>query len=222
MRDGFDPASAIQVVSLPESTVGNNKMSTPSTSPSVSPSETLTPASYNKPSDTSTIIGVTVLGSVLGLGLIAALILYIRKKREFELPSVFVGTRVTPNKATATAAGLTNAPLSSGHSSVKHGQRGPPPSPAVFQFGHVNGTPWSPPLPSSTPSRAITPMSAQSLLSTHNYGGRYRRGDNSTGYQNSSSRPGTVDLLESSSSLGSMRCVRSRQADYGHVLISLI
>lgn len=33
----------------------------------------------------------------------------------------------------------------------------------VFQHGFSNGTPWSPPPPSTTPSRAMSPMSMQSL-----------------------------------------------------------
>jgi len=65
-------------------------------------------------------------------------------------------------------------------------------------------------------------MSVQSLLSTHNYGSRYRRGDDSMNYSNSSSGPGAVDFLEHPGRTSSTRYVRSRQAEYRHVLMSYI
>jgi len=68
-----------------------------------------------------------------------------------------------------------NILLPSGHSSPSHGRRGPEPPRAIFQLGHANGTPWSLPLPSSTPKGAISPIVAQSPLSTHNYSSRDTR-----------------------------------------------
>ena len=48
-------------------------------------------------------------------------------------------------------------------------------------------------------------MSAQSLLSTDDYGSPWGRGDDGMDYRNSSSRPGTGDSAENPG----MPCVRS-------------
>ena len=197
--DMFDATSAIQAVSLPESTVGNNEMSTSSSpSPSISSSETLTPAPNNKPIDTSAIVGITV-GTTLGLGLIAVLILYLLTKRKRQLPSSeFAKMGATPSigepaAGPRSASRHPNALLLSGYSSWDHRQSGPSP-PTVFQFGHMTDSPWSPPLPSSTPPRTMSPMSAQSLLSTHNYGTLSGRG--TMDYHNLSSGSGIAVLPE--------------------------
>ena len=196
--DIFDPTSAIQAVSLPESTAANNK---PSTSSSVSSSQTSTPASRNVLIDTSVIIGITV-GSTLGVILIAALILYLLRKENRQSPSsAFARTRTTPSMGAA-AAGFRSASrhpstlVSGGYSSWDHGRKGPALPPAVFQFDHKNGIPWSPPLSSSSPPRAISSTSAQSLLSTDSHGSRYTHSDDGIDYHNLPSGPETGHSLE--------------------------
>lgn len=215
--DGLDVVSAMQV-HLPESTVGNNVASTPS---STSPSTTPTSSSSNAPNNAPAIIGGTV-GGVLGLGLIVALFVYLlrqedSKRQKRQPPSAaFARSAATPD--VAAAAGFRSAsrqanpmmgqPFTSGtsvgHGSSGHGHRGTSP---VFQLGYA--TPWSPPPPSSTPSGAVSPMSAQSLLMPQNYGSGGRLASSSFEYPNSSSvGHGTVDLLGHSGSMSSMRCVR--------------
>lgn len=220
--DEFDPVRAMQV-RLPESTVGNNDASASS---SPSPSATPVQSASNQPSNTPAIIGGAV-GGVLGLGLILALIIYLlkqddtRKHRRQPPSAAFARAAATPD--VAAAAGFRSAsrqanPLgppfmsgtSVGHGGSSHGHghghRGASP---VFQLGYANGTPWSPPPPSSTPTGAVSPMSAQSLLMTQNYGGGGGgiHGSNSFDYPNSSVGHGTVDLLGHSGSMSSMRCV---------------
>src|SRR5258706_1246874 len=221
--DRFEAVSASQAVNLPESTIGNNEMSTPSsTSPSIS-SETST---STKSIDTAAMIGIAV-GSTLGLGLIVALVVYILKRGRPRLPlSAFARKRATPNMETTEGLRSTarhpNILLPSGQSSVAHEQEGQPLPPTVSQFDHMTVSPWSPPPTSSTPSRPMSPTSAQSLLSAHNYGSHTRHSDDDINYRTSSSGPDTVDSSENPGRRSSMLCVRSRQADYGHVLISLI
>ena len=216
--DWFNAQNASLLSNLPESTVGNNEVSTSSsTSPLTTSTEIQVSASVgpsNESSNTPAIIGGTV-GGVLGLGLIAALVLYLlkqekNKKNRRQPPSAaFARAAATPD--VAAAAGFRSVsrqanllPLASGtsigHGGSNHGHREASP---VFQLGHSNGTPWSPLAPSGTPSGAISPMSAQSLLSTHNYGG----GGTSFEYPNSSNGHGTTDILGHSGSTSSMRCV---------------
>ncbi len=173
-----------------------NEMST--TSPSISPSKTLTLALNNESNTISAIIGIMV-GSTAGIGLIAALILYFLRKSNRQLPSsAFRRMRTTPSTGAA-AAWLPSASrhpstlLSSGYSDW---QRGPPQAPIVSLFDYMNGTPWSPPLPSCTPPRVISSASAQSLLSTHNHGSRCTQSDGGMDFHNLSSGPETTDLLE--------------------------
>lgn len=218
--DFFNAQNARLLANLPESTVGNNEVPTSSsTSPLTTSSETpeLAPVgTSDKPSNTSAIIGGTV-GGVLGLGLIIALVLYLlkqegNKKNRRQPPSAaFASTKATPD--VAAAAGFRSVsqqanplPLMSGtsieHGGSNYGHRDALP---VFQLGHSTGMPWSPPPPSGTPSGAVSPMSAQSLLSTHNYGG-----GNSLDYPNSSSGHGNVDMLGHSGSTSSMRYALAR------------
>jgi len=224
--DQFNPATAKQFVNLPESTVGNNQVSTSSSiSPVTTSSQASTTApvgsnstSSNTSANTSAIIGGSV-GGLLGLGLLVALILYLRKldenkRHKRQAPSAaFASARATPDVAAAagfrSASRQANHPLASGTSvgngSSNHGHRGASP---VFHLGYSNGIPWSPPPPSGTPpTGAVSPMSAQSLISTHNYGGSGRLGGNSMDYPNSSSGHGVGDLLGHSGSISSMRYV---------------
>jgi hypothetical protein len=189
--------------------------------------------SNNPSGNTPAIIGGTV-GGVLGLGLIVALVVYLLKqdasnKSKRQAPSAaFARARATPDVAAAvgfrSASRAANTPpqqmplasgTSMGHgSSSNHGHRGPSPTPAVFQLGYANGSPWSPPPPSGTPPGAVSPLSAQSLVSTHtyNYGGGYYgyggRQGGSIEYPNSSSGHGTGEVLGHSGSISSMRYVR--------------
>ena len=220
---------------LPESTVGNTQGVSTSSSASSSPSTTSIGSPSTQSSNTSAIIGGTV-GGVLGLGLIVALIIYLvklddNKKHRRQAPSAAFA-KAAPTPDGAAAAGFRSAsrqanPLAAqpftsgssvGHGGSNHGHRGASP---VFQLGYTNGTPWSPPPPSSTPTGTVSPMSAQSLLSAQNYGGGGRFGSNSFDYPNSSNGHGTVDLLGHSGSLSSMRCVRlfpCGPGGYGRVL----
>lgn len=221
--DGFELASARQLVAarLPESTVGNNEVSTSSsTSPStttIQASPTAPVQSNNTSNNTSAIIGGTV-GGVIGVGLLAALVLYIRKRDENnkskrQAPSAAF-SRAIASPDVAAAAGFrsvsrqANHPLTSGtslgHGGSNHGHRGASP---VFQLGYSNGIPWTPPPPSGTPTGAASPMSVDSLVSTHNYGGGSRVGGSSMDYPNSSLGHGTGNLLGHSGSISSMRCV---------------
>jgi hypothetical protein len=222
--DQFDLRGARGIVALrlPESTVGNTGVSTSSStssSPLTTSSQppTTAPVGSNVSStinNTAAIIGGSVGGAV-GLGLLLALVLYLRKRDEHnrskrQAPSAaFANERATPDVAAAagfrSASRQANHPPSSGasagHSGSNHGHyRGASP---VFQLGYANGIPWSPPPPCSTPTGAASPMSADSLLSTHNHGSRF----NSIDYPNSSSGHGTANLLGHSGSLSSMRCV---------------
>jgi hypothetical protein len=223
--DQFQPANAKRLGTFPESTVGNNEVPVSNqvpTSSSTSPLTTSSNASTTAPvgsnsisSNPSAIIGGSV-GGVLGLGLLVALILFLRKQDENKKrqpPSAAVaGERATPDVAAAagfrSASRQANHPLASGtsvgHGGSNHSHRGTSP---MFHLGYSDGIPWSPPPPSGTPTGAVSPMSAQSLLSTHNNEGSGKIGGNSIGYPNSSSGHGTGDLLGHSHSSGSMRCV---------------
>ncbi len=235
--DGFDLASARQLLALglPESTFGNNEVSTSSsTSPSTATQASSTaPVRSNNSSNTPAIIGGTV-GGVIGVGLLAALVLYIRKRDENnkskrQAPSAaFARANATPDVAAAagfrSASRQANHPLTSatsvGNGGSNHGHRGASP---VFQLGYSNGTPWTPPPPSGTPTGAASPMSAESLVSTHNYGGGSRLGGSSIDYPNSSSGHGTGNLLGHSGSISSMRCVpfHATYMIFGHIMIPL-
>lgn len=220
----FEAVSASQAVNLPESTIGNNEISTPSsTSPSVSSSETPT---STKSIDTAAMIGIAV-GSTIGLGLIVGLVVYILKKGRPRLPlSAFARKKATPNMGTVAGLHSTarhpNILLPSGQSNVGHEQERPPLPPAVFQFDHMDGSPWSPAPTSSTPTRTMSPASAQSLLSTHDYGSHPRHDGDGMNHRTSSSGPDTADSSENPGRRSSTLCVRTRQADYGHVLTSPI
>ena len=222
--DRFESVSASQAVdrNLPESTVGNNEMSTPSsTSPSISSSETST---RTKSIDTATMIGIAI-GSTIGLGVIVGLVVYILKKGRPRLHlSAFARKKAKPKMGTVAGLHSTarhpNILLPSGQSSVGHEHEGPPLPPAVFQYDHMDGSPWSPPPASSTPTRTMSPTSAQSLLSTHDYASHPRHGDDGINHRTSSSGPDTVDSSENPGRGSSTLCVRSRQADYSHVLTS--
>jgi len=236
--DQFQLSGARQIAALrsPESTVGNNEVPTPSSTSSSTSTSPLTDTSsqpsttalvvLNSSSNTSTntsntpaIIGGSV-GGVVGLGLLVALVLYLRKQDEHirskrQAPSAaFARARATPDVAAAagfrSASRQANHPLASGasvghgSSAHGHGHRGASP---VFQLGYANGVPWSPPPPCSTPTGAVSPMSADSLISTHNHAGGGRFGGNSIDYPNSSSGHGTGNVLGHSGSISSLRCV---------------
>lgn len=198
-----------------------------SSSPFPSSSDTSTSPSSTKTIGTYAIIGIAV-GSTVGLGLIVGLVIYIRKKGMPRLPSSVFARRAAPDMGTTAAAGLRstarhpNILLPSGQSSLNYGQRGRPPPVAVSPYDHANGSPWSPPPTSSTPSRTMSPTSSRSLLSAHNYGSRPRHGDDGMNYRNSSSGPGTGEPSENLGNTSSMVYVRSRQDNRGHVLISPI
>jgi len=236
--DQFQISVAKQIVVLgsPESTVGNNEVSTSSSTSSSTSTSSLTASSQpsttapvvlnsspnsnsnSNSSNTPAIIGGSV-GGVVGLGLLVALVLYLRKQDEHmrskrQAPSAaFARARATPDVAAAagfrSASRQANHPLASGASvghgsSSAHGHRGASP---VFQLGYANGIPWSPPPPCSTPTGAASPMSADSLISTHNHAGGGRFGGNSIDYPNSSSGHGTGNVLGHSGSISSLRCV---------------
>ena len=196
--DTFSPVNASRDVGSPESTVGNYDTSKPS-----STSSSISSTSTNQSNGTAIIIGVTV-GGLIGLIITAVVIFYLVKRHKGRLSSA--GTSAAPSMA---AAGLVSAPqhpstlLSSAHSNSNQGQSEPS---LPSQFGH-NGSPWSPPPPSSTPPRTISPMSAQSLLSTHNYASLWGRGEDGMDHRNSTPVPGNVD---SSESPGSTTCATTR------------
>ena len=220
-------ARRLAVAGLPESTVGNNEVSTSSsTSPlTTTQASTTAPVGLNSSSssnNTSAIIGGTV-GGVLGVGVLVALVLYLRKRDENhkgkrQAPSAAF-SRAIASPDVAAAAGFRSASrqanhprpsgASLGHGSSNHGHRGASP---VFQLGYSNGAPWTPPPPSGTPTGAASPMSAESLVSTHNYGGGSRLGGSSIDYPNSSVGHGTGNLLGHSGSISSMRCVHFHAA----------
>ena len=224
--DKFDLQSAVRLV--------NSTMSTSSSSsatPSATSTGTLLPASVqSRTNNTPAIIGGTV-GGVLGLGLVVALVLCLRrqdggKKSRHQPPSAaFARATATPDVAAAagfrsasrqaTSGATTISGGSNSHSNSNHGHghghRGPSP---VFQLGYASGAPWSPPPPCATPSGAVSPLSAQSLLSMHNYGsGVGRLGGTSLDYPNSSSTGhGTTEPLMHSGSTSSMRSVQPHLA----------
>ena len=218
--DRFEAVNASQSTTLAESTVGNNEMSTTSsTSPSSSDTST-------SPSNTTTIgvyaiIGIAV-GCTVGFGLAIGLALYIWKKGMPRLlSSAFSRRRATPDMGIA-AARHPNILLPSGQSSLNYGQRGRPPPVTLSRYDPTNGSPWSPPPTSSTPSRTMSPTSSRSLLSAHNYGSRPRHGDDSMNYRTSSSGPSTGDSSENPGNRSSMLYVRTQQANRGHELTTPI
>jgi hypothetical protein len=189
--DKFEAVSASQGVDLPESTIGNNPMST---------SPPLTSSSNNKSLNTAAIIGITV-GSTVVLVLIGVLS-WLHKKGKLQVPlSVFADMRLTPRAARHPNILLPNSP--------NPDERGPLPSLAAFRLGNNNATPFSPPLRSNTPLRVMTPMSVQSPLSTNNDSSRTTQGDHGMNYYNLSSELGTSDALENTGSMSSVACVGS-------------
>jgi hypothetical protein len=183
--DNFDPVSALRAVSLPESTVGNNEVSTSysSTSSLTSSSGTSMPTpllSNNTSSETAAIIGGTI-GGILGLCLIAILLLYLKRYA---------------SKRNESGTGLR-------HSRSDRGHGGPSQPPAMLQLEYLDSSPWSPPPPGSMPLGAVSPTSAQSLLLTHGYGDGGREGGSADYYHGSPSwsrTSGQVDLLGHSGS----------------------
>ena len=127
----------------------------------------------------------------------------------------------TPDMGTA-AAGLRstarhpNLLHPSEQSSPNYEQRGQPPPITMSPYIPWDPSSWSPPPPSKTPTppRTISPMSAQSVLAFYHHGSPWGLDDDGMDYRNSSSGPGTGDSAENPS----MLCVRSRQANRGHVL----
>ena len=217
--DRFEAVSASQSTDLLESTVGNNEISTSS---STSPSSSSTSTS---PSSTNTIgiyaiIGIAV-GCTVSLGLIIGISLYIRKNGMPQL--AFSRRGATPDMGTA-AAGLHSIPrhrnILSGQSSLNYGQKGRPPPVTVTPYDPMN-LPWSPPPTSTTPSRTMSPTSSRSLLSTHHYGSRPRHSDDGMNHRNSSSGAGTRESSENPGNRSSMLYVHSLQAIRRHVLKSL-
>lgn len=202
--DIFDPMSAIQALSLPESTTGNNEMPTTLTSTSISSTQTLTPAWSNAFLETSVIIGLTA-GCTLGVILTAALILYLLRKERRDArksPSLaFAKARTTPSMGVA-AAGFRSAQrhpstlFSGGYSSWDHGRKGPALPPTASLFDHKDGIPWSPSPPSTSPPITIRSTSAQSLVSTQSHGSRSIYSDDGMDYHHLSSGPETAHSLE--------------------------
>lgn len=226
--DQFELAGARLIVAQgsPESTVGNTMVPTPSsTSPTPlttsSQAATTAPVGSNSPSNNTSAIVGGVVGGVVGLGLLIALVFYLRQldennRSKRQAPSAaFARATATPDVAAAagfrSASRQANNPLSSGtsvgHGSSNHGHRGASP---VFQLGYANGIPWSPPPPSGTPTGAASPISS-------------RLGGSSIDYPNSSSGHGAGNLLGHSGSLSSMRCVPSHVSPmvFGRIVIPL-
>jgi len=170
--DNLNLGSATQAIYLPESTLGNNQV------------PTSTPAS-NQAIGPPVIVGSTfaaVFGLVVIGGTIFCCMRVHRKRQEASA------------KAPAAAPFLPPPNISSEDNNPHPGQVASPLPYAVFDPNQ--GSPMSPPPPSSTPGSSMSPMSTQSLLPTHNYGSRQTSGDTWENPVNRSSQGSMVPMMQ--------------------------